>query len=333
VAPLNCPPQFGVALQGDKTPAEYVALAQVIDELGFEVVSVYNDLGFQPALGPLLWMAPHLRRARRVGPAALNPYLVHPVEIAGQAALLDLATGGRAYLGLARGAWLDGLGVAQARPVATLREAALLVMHLLAGRVEPFEGELFRARSESRLQYRRIHGSVPITIGTWGIATARMAGEVADEIKIGGSANPALVARLRGALAQGASAAGRSPDAIGVCLGAVTVVDEDRALARALARREVARYLTVVGKLDPSTDPDWLARIAGADSEAIAADIPDAILDRFAFAGTADDVIRQIESILDAGATRVEFGTPLGPDPYAAVRLLGRRVLPAFGRR
>ena len=85
-------PRFGVALQGNKTPAEYAALARLTDQYAFDVVSVYNDLLFQPVLGPLLWMAPHLRRAQRVGPAMLNPYLVRPVEIAGQAALLDLAT-------------------------------------------------------------------------------------------------------------------------------------------------------------------------------------------------------------------------------------------------
>jgi 5,10-methylenetetrahydromethanopterin reductase len=68
------PPQFGVALQGNKTPAEYVALAEAINAHAFDVVSVYNDLLFQPALGPLLWMAPHLTRAQRIGPAALNPY-------------------------------------------------------------------------------------------------------------------------------------------------------------------------------------------------------------------------------------------------------------------
>ncbi len=62
------------------------------------------------------------------------------------------------------------------------------------------------------------------------------------------------------------------------------------------------------------------------------ADISDEILDRFAFAGTPDDLVRQVERIFDGGAARVEFGTPLGPDPLAAVRLLGERVLPAFGR-
>jgi 5,10-methylenetetrahydromethanopterin reductase len=327
-------PVFGVALQGNKRPAEYVALAQAIDAYRFEVVSVYNDLLFQPALGPLLWMAPHLHHARRIGPAALNPYLVHPVEIAGQAAVLDLATDGRGYLGLARGAWLDRLGVAQRRPISTLREAVLLIRHLLAGVREPFCGQIFRQPADTVLQYERVRPSVPITIGAWGRRMAHVAGAVADEIKVGGSANPAMVRRLRPVLDEGSRQAGRAAGSVGICLGAVTVVDADREVARGLARREVALYLTVVAELDPQTDPEWLARVRAAsgrrDLDAIARDISDEVLERFAFAGSPRDLVHQIETIAAAGATRIELGTPLGLNPPDAIRLLGQQVLPAF---
>ena len=67
------------------------------------MVSVYHDLLFQPAIYPLLLMAQATERVR-LGPAALNPFTLHPVEIAGQIAALDAASGGRAYLGLVRGA-------------------------------------------------------------------------------------------------------------------------------------------------------------------------------------------------------------------------------------
>jgi hypothetical protein len=50
---------------------------------------------------------------------------------------------------------------------------------------------------------------------------------------------------------------------IGVVMGAVTVVDEDGALARRLARTEVARYVDVVGPLDPTApiDPELAGRV------------------------------------------------------------------------
>jgi 5,10-methylenetetrahydromethanopterin reductase len=329
-------PRFAIAFQSNKTPTDYRALAEVVDRYAFDVVSVYNDLLFQPALGPLLWMAPLLKHAQ-LGPAALNPFTLHPIEIAGQVALLDHATEGRAYLSLARGAWLERIGVSQPRAVQRLRETVLLVRHLLARSPEAFEGQVWHVAADTTLQYAPLRQTVPVTIGTWGRATARMAAEVADEIKIGGSANPAAIEMLRPSLVEGCRRAGKPLGTIGICMGAVTVVDADRELARRIARQEVALYLTVVAELDPQTDPEWLRRVrastAAGDLDAISRDISDEVLDRFAFAGSPRDLVRQVENLLAAGCTRVEFGTPLGVNPPEAIRLVGEQVLPAFERR
>ena len=76
----------------------------------------------------------------RLGPAALNPFTLHPYEIAGQIAMLDSVSGGRAYLGLAKGAWLDRLGLEEPRPLAALREAVAIVRALLAGDTAGVDG-------------------------------------------------------------------------------------------------------------------------------------------------------------------------------------------------
>src|SRR6185436_17119657 len=93
---------------------------------------VYHDLLYQPAIGPLLLMARTTERIR-LGPAALNPFTLHPYEIAGQIAMLDSVSHGRAFLGLAKGAWLDRLGIEEERPHGGLREAVAIVQALLAG--------------------------------------------------------------------------------------------------------------------------------------------------------------------------------------------------------
>jgi len=115
------------------------------------------------------------------------------------------------------------------------------------------------------------------------------------------------------------------------------ISDEDRAAARALARRVVALYLPVVARLDPTmNDPEWLARIkdsaARNDYDTVAADISDEVLDRFAFAGAPSDLIEHAEQIAAAGATRIEFGTPHGLDSADGIRVLGERVLPQLAR-
>ena len=68
---------------------------------------------------------------------------------------------------------------------------------------------------------------------------------------------------------------------------------------------------------------------AGVDAEA-AALVPDDLLDRFAFSGTPDQIVRQAEALFAAGATRIEFGTPHGFTDAGGLRLLGERVLPGL---
>jgi 5,10-methylenetetrahydromethanopterin reductase len=145
---------------------------------------------------------------------------------------------------------------------------------------------------------------------------AALAGQIADEVKIGGSANPTMVRRMRELVRAGTDRAGRSPEDVAIVVGAVTVVAEDGAAARRLARSAVAMYLDVVGRLDPTTTVPASGTIS------------DDVLDRFAMAGTPDQVVDQAKGLFEAGARRVEFGSPHGLTEEEGIRLLGERVVP-----
>jgi 5,10-methylenetetrahydromethanopterin reductase len=290
------------------------------------VISVYNDLYFQPAIYPLLLMAEVTERVR-LGPAALNPFTLHPVEIAGQIAALDAVSSGRAYLGLVQGSWLDTLGIEQGRPLTAIREAVEVIRRLLAGDESGFEGEQFSLAPGARLRYEPVRAEVPLLIGTRGVRLAAYAGEVAAELKIGGTTNPDLVPVMRSRIGN---------DRVRVVVGAVTVVDEDAVAARRRAREEAALYFPVVAGLDPTLDVpagqvENVRRLVDAGDRAAAGSlIPDALLDRLAFAGTPEDVARQAAALYDAGAARVEFGTPHGLTPRHGIELLAERVVPAL---
>jgi 5,10-methylenetetrahydromethanopterin reductase len=238
----------------------------------------------------------------RLGPAALNPFTLHPYEVAGQIAMLDKVSTGRAYLGLARGAWLDRLGIDEARPLAALREAVTIVRALLAGDTTGFAGERFTLAPGTALAYPRVRDGVPLMIGTWGRETAQWAGTVADELKIGGTANPALVPVVREWVG--------NPD-VRIVVGCVTVVDDDAEWARAHAAERVRPYLDVVARHDPTLEP-------GAEPQ----------LERFCIAGTPDEVAERVVELWEAGADRVELGTPQGRTPSSGVELICDRVLP-----
>jgi 5,10-methylenetetrahydromethanopterin reductase len=284
-------------------PEEYEALARRAEAAGVDVLSVYHDLLDQPAIGPLLLMARVTERIR-LGPAALNPFTLHPYEIAGQIAMLDAVSGGRAFLGLAKGAWLDRLGIEEERPLAGLREAVEIVRALIAGDATGVAGGRFTLAPGTTLTYPRVRDAVPLLVGTWGRETARWAGTVAQEVKVGGSANPDLVAVVREWIG--------NPE-VRVVLGSVSVVDEDGDWARERARAAVAPYLEVVAHLDPT--------LGLKPGEAPP-------LERFSIAGTPEEVAERVVGLWDAGVDRVELGTPQGRTSLAGVDLVCERVLP-----
>jgi 5,10-methylenetetrahydromethanopterin reductase len=270
-------------------------------------VSVYHDLFFQPAIAPLLLIAGATERVR-LGPAALNAQTLHPVEIAGQIAALDLVSRGRAFLGLVTGAWLDQLGLHEDRPLTRVREAVTVIQRVLAGDRTGFSGERFQLAPGAGLNYEPFRPHVPLMIGTWRRRTARFAAGVAEELKIGGCANPDMVRLMRAWLGDAD---------VRVVVGAVTVVDEDADAARACAAEHVRMYLDVVGGLDPTLDLRPGQR---------------APLEKFVLAGTPEGVAAHAQALVEAGAERIEFGTPQGVTTTSGVDLLADRVLPLLRR-
>ncbi len=361
-----------IAFQTDKPLAAYGPLAADVERHGFDGITVYNDMLYQPAWLPLLEIARATNRVA-IGVAAVNPFTCHPINIAGNIALIDEAANGRAYLGVARGSWLDFIGVEPKRAVTGLREALHCVRHLLRQSKEPLAGDLYPLAGGDTLRWSILRSEIPFLLGTWGAATIHACINEISEIKIGGSANPAVIPHFRGLIDEATKAASNPhtqtpppalpasregdtrpsrareggqegvddytadhPHNVGICIGAVCVVDEDGNAARAHVKREVALYLPVVAKLDPTVnlDPELVSRLQQAadqyDFDGAARLISDDLLKRFAFAGTPDEVATHAAALFDAGATRVEFGTPHGLTPETGLHLLGTRVLPAL---
>ena len=202
----------------------------------FDVVSVYNDLFFQPALGPLLLMAPHLRTAQLWAGRTQSVHGASASRSPGRSRCWIWRHEGRAYLGLARGSWLDQLGIEQRRPLQTLRECVLMVRHLLGRHTYGFRGADFQPAVQRRpcsTTLRCAHRCRSrLARGARGPARpGRRAGRRAQDWRLGQSRDGQLI--CASSSHAGEAAAGRPTGTVGVCLGAVTVVDDDRARARA----------------------------------------------------------------------------------------------------
>jgi 5,10-methylenetetrahydromethanopterin reductase len=182
-----------------------------------------------------------------------------------------------------------------------MREAVEVIQRLVAGDRSGFAGKRFTLAPGSGLEYQPLRDRIPLMIGTWRQRTAQFAAGVADEVKIGGCANPDMVRLMRSWLGE---------DGPRIVVGAVTVVDEDGEAARAHALAQVQMYLEVVAELDPTLE--------GAEPP----------LEKFAIAGTPEEVAAHAATLFEAGVYRVEFGTPQGISTDGGVELLCDRVLP-----
>ena len=208
-----------------------------MNQYAFDAVTVYCDAPFQPSYGPLLLMAPHIERAR-LGPAGVPPSRMHPIDIAAQTALLaDLAAGG-VYIGLVRGGWLADHGINELTPpITAMREAVEIIRALLAGESAGYKGRVYRVAEHVRAPWPLPAQPIPLQIGTWGAKLAALAGEIADEVKIGGSANPDVIPLIADYIAAGEARVGRERGAVNIVIGAVSVIDDDREAARWIARK------------------------------------------------------------------------------------------------
>jgi 5,10-methylenetetrahydromethanopterin reductase len=263
-----------------------------------------------------------------VGPACIAvPRYASLEPVVAEVAALTHGRPGGAFLGLAPGAWLGELGLKPAG-VARMREALAVCHYLLDGRDDGFDGAHYTVRAGWRPAYAPAATRVPLMLGAWGERMLGLASGLADEVKVGGGAAADLLPVARQRI--GATH-------VRIVIGAVTVVDEDGERARHAARRRAVTYIPVVGPNDPVAREQFrheLRRIseamAAGDVAAAEAALPDELLARFAFAGTAAEVIEQAEGVFAAGAHRIEFGAPHGVEEATGIRLLAERVLPHF---
>jgi len=309
-----------------------VAIAQAAEAAGFDQIWVSNDLFLRSAAVILPAMA--LATARiEVGAGIFNPYTIHPAEIAMFAATMDELSGNRFNLGLAAGAgdFLKWVGIEQGSTLAALRETIAAVRALQRGERVAVDGHFLHWTQEAYLRFRAPR-LTPIYVGAMGPKMLALAGEVAD------GALPLLfppehyfgvLPYLQAGMARRDASLGELDFA--ACIW-VSLAD-DRAAAQRVLAQKIAYYGHALGPLiwdrlgvtQADFAPIEQAMMVARDEEA-AIGLVDARMLAIGVIGAPRDVIARLEPLVAAGARHLSFGPPLGPDPLAAVGLLGQVV-------
>jgi 5,10-methylenetetrahydromethanopterin reductase len=318
-------------LNNDLTVDEFVAVARRAEHWGFDQVWVSNDLYLRSAA--VLLTAGALATERiGLGVGIMNPYSVHPAEIAMMSATLAEVSGGRFILGLGAGAeeFLAWAGIPRPRPLAHTREAVTEIRALLTGtRSSGDDGR--SPEAHLRFASRR----VPIYLGAMSPRMLALAGELADGV-LPLLYPPEHYPTAAAQVLAGAAAAGREPSEIDLAACIWVSVDPDPAAARVPMAEKIAYYgasfapyLLERAGLGLEDFRPIQAALSRDGIEAARALVTPAML-RLGIAGTPDEVVARCSALLPLGVRHLSFGPPLGPDLLAAVDTLGGAVLPAL---
>lgn len=329
--------KFSIRLNNDLAVAEYVTLVQAAEAAGFDQFWVSNDLFLRSDLAILPLLA-HVTDRIELGTGILNPYTMHPAEMAMFAATMDELSGNRFNLGIAAGAgeFLKWIGLEQSKPLATTRETMLVVRRLLQGERVALAGTTLRWSDEAYLRFPAPRVT-PIYLGAMGPKMLALAGELADGV-LPLLFPPEHYFGVEPLLETGTKL--RNPQLPPLDFAACIWVSlaEDRAAARRVLAQKIAYYGHALGPLILDqlglTQADFLpieqAMMVERDEEKAIALVDERML-RIGVVGGPHDVIERLEPLVAAGATHLSFGPPLGPDRLAAIQLLGE-VIAYFGR-
>jgi 5,10-methylenetetrahydromethanopterin reductase len=328
--------RFSVRLNNDLEVSAYRPLAQAAEAAGFDQFWVSDDL-FLRSVWIILASVAQATERIQLGTCIVNPYTLHPAEMAMAAGALDELSGGRLCLGISSGAgdFLNWVGIQPDHPLTAVAETVRVLRGLFAGETPQAEGQFLRDWSPAA--YLRFPTRpIPIYVGAMGPGMLRAIGRVAD----GGLPllfPPEHFATAMGLIAEGLAQAGRATEDIDVAACIWCSVSEDRHAAEMVLREKIAYYghslspliLRQLGVERSEFEPIQSAIMVDRDVARARAMVTPAML-RIGIVGNSADLIARLEGLVAMGARHLSFGPPLGPDPLAAIELLGREVLPRF---
>lgn len=324
-----------IRLNNDVAPSVLLDIAAAAEEGGFDQLWVSHDLLLRSAPVLVATVAAHTSRLH-LGIGILNPYTMHPAEVAMAAATLQEVSDGRFLLGLAAGAteFMDWVGLSRDQPLRRTREALRAIRALTRGERPADIGGAGEGWTEEAFLRLPQQTDVPIYLGAMSPRMLELAGAEAD------GALPLLFPPERypdviSHIATGARESGRSlhtrPIDVAACVW-VSVHDDIELANRELADKlayygpSFAPYVLRLAGVSPQDFDPVVAAMKRGDVDGAAARITPEMM-RLGISGTAANVTKRCRWLLDNGATHLSFGPPLGPDPAAAVAALGRDVV------
>ena len=318
-------------------PDELVDLAVAAEAAGFDSVWFPHDT-FMYNTWMLTTAVARATRDIEIGSVGTNPYTTDPCEIATYLATADLLSGGRMILGLGvhTEKMVEWTGINAGDYQQRTAEAAHLIRTLLRGETASYQGQCFDWSSDCYLRFEALRKEVPIYIAAFGASYLKLSGAIGDG-SLPMLTPPSSAGYMVDAISEGFGPQAHCAKDDFVISGCAWLsLSAERRAAAHIMRQMVAYFgpyleeaaLNTVGLSVADMQPVAKA-IANGDDTGARDLVTDAML-KLGITGTPRDVIGQLERLFDAGVSEVNLGGPLGPDPRAAIALMGEEVIPYF---
>ena len=313
-----------VSLPDHDSPGSVADRAVLAEDLGFSRISMGETMGWNVV--PILTLI--AERTERLGLSddVVSPYGRSPALLAQTALTLHDVSGGRFRLGLGPSSpaiterWH---GLEFDRPLRRLRETVDVIRAVYDDGNPAYSGEVFDIAG---LDYERDvpENPPPIDLATLGPKSTELAGRFGDGWVPQLFTPDGLAERLDD-LERGAALSNRGLDDLRVAPVVRCFASEERERARETMRSMVAFLLGAYGpfygdSVAEQGHADVVSAIREAwgdrDTEAMAAALPDGVLDDLAAAGTPEEVREWVEgyaAIDGVDAVRVGFASGMSP--------------------
>jgi 5,10-methylenetetrahydromethanopterin reductase len=318
--------------------AEFVQHIKEVEELGYEQVWVSNEKFFRDMYVMASVVASNTSRVQ-IGTFVADPYSHHPALTSTAVGTLDEVSGGRAILGIgAGGTGFPVMGIQRKKPAKAIKEAVHVIRAMWRGETVNFEGEIITCRN-GRLNFKP-RPDIPVVIASRGDLVLQTAGEIADGVMIATYAEPIGIRYALSMVEKGAYRSGRQLSDLTIISRVDACISSDRRAAYEAVKPMVGVFLWTsypdrkfVRQVGLEVPAELEAIIAKRDYNLMAPNahlIPDEFVQKFCWAGTAEDVARQVAEVVRMGIEQITFlpHPTAGGDSSETVREFAMTVKP-----
>ena len=319
------------------SPRDIVNLGVLADQAGFDQAWFPSDKFMYNAWSIIAALAENTKRIV-VGANGTEPYAISPGEIAAFMATLDHLSQGRVAIGFGMHTekMVNWLGYDTADRLQRIREAVHLMRRLWRGENAQSNGEVYHWSDQCYLRFKAFREQIPIYISGFAHDDLELSGELGDG-SLPMVTPPESAGLMTERIMKGVRKAGKNPQDFDVCGCAWFSVSENGKDTETDTLKDILAYfghyldeeaLATVG-LSRAHFSATQRLVDAGDYPGARAAVTSEMM-QLAVVGSPKDAIAKIEMLAAAGVTQVSIGGPLGPDPAAAIRLMGERVIPYF---